>query len=390
MKKTFVGTAVAAAALAAQAQTPAPPVPATNATTNTIYGVLDLGLTFVDDIGGEHVVQGTSVGVQGSRLGFRGNVAIDPELSAVYVLEAGFNPENGTLGQGGRIFGRQVFGGLKHERYGQLTFGRQYDSLVDYVQPVTANGTVGGAYFAHPYDNDNTNNTLRFNNVLKYRSPAFGPFGLSVSRGFSNQPGGTNNNSMTSVGAGYFDGKLKVGAGYLQVNNGGLAAAGANPAGTATTDQIFASSRRQKVFGLGASYLLGAFKVGGAVTRADYQGVNESTTAGVSYKLDNYELNLSYYFSPKLTLSGAYVHTRGDVTGRGAAFASPRWDQISLLADYQIYKGLYLYGELIRMKAGGSPFAVAANGGPAAKINLVGASSTDRQNLARVGFRYNF
>lgn len=401
--RTFVirSSVLFVACAGAHAQVVTPPVvaPASQAvvpvvvpgtSSNTIYGVLDIGLTYVNNIGGSRTLQGTSVGVQGSRLGFKGNYAIDKDLSAVYVLEAGFNPENGTLGQGGRIFGRQVFAGMTHQDYGTLYFGRQYDSFVDYVQPVTSNGTVGGAYFSHPYDNDNTDNFVRFNNVLKYRSLAYGPLAFSASHGFSNQAGGTNNNSMTSIGAGYFANGLRIGTGFLQVNNGGLSALNANTTGTATSDQIFVSSRKQTVIGLGASQLFGKYKLGAVATRSKYDGVNESVSKGVGYSFDNFEVNASYYYSDKLTLSAALTHTKGDVTGRGAAFSSPKWNQLSFLADYQFAKGLYLYSEVVYMKAGGSPFAVAGDGGPAAKIPLVGASSTSNQALVRTGFRYNF
>lgn len=390
MKRVLlVGALLGVTSITSRAQPAAAPAP--SPLSNVIYGVVDLGLTYVSNIGGQHVFRGDSIGVQGSRLGFRGSKGITPELDAIYLLEAGYNPENGTLGQGGRLFGRQVFGGLRHTRYGSLQFGRQYDSLVDYVQPVTSNGTVGGVFFSHPYDNDNTDNTLRFNNVLKYLSPRYGAVGFSLSHGFSNKPGATNNNSMTSFGAGYKANDLTAGIGYLQVNNGGLNAAAANATGTAASDQIFASSRRQKVAGSGASYVIAkTVKLGAVYTRADYQGVNEATTSGVSYKFDNVEANLSYYLTPQLTLSAAYAHTKGHVSGKGPRFTSPTWDQLSVIADYQMEKGLYVYAEGICMNASGSPFIVAADGGPAAQIQIVGASTTHRQALARVGFRFNF
>jgi len=118
--------------------------------------------------------------------------------------------------------------------------------------------------------------------------------------------------------------------------------------------------------------------------------VNQATTTGVSYKFNNYEVNLSYYATPKLTLSTALMRTNANVTGKGPGFANPTWNQLGFIADYQIAKGLFLYGELAHQKAGGSPFAVASDGGPAAKIHLVTASSTNSQTLARAGLRYNF
>lgn len=47
-----------------------------------------------------------------------------------------------------------------------LTLGRQYDSLVDFVAPLSGTaGTFGDTGFAHPYDNDNLNHSVRMNNA---------------------------------------------------------------------------------------------------------------------------------------------------------------------------------------------------------------------------------
>ena len=43
----------------------------------------------------------------------------------MFTLESGFNVRGGDLGQGGRLFGRQAFVGLK-SGFGTLAFGRQY------------------------------------------------------------------------------------------------------------------------------------------------------------------------------------------------------------------------------------------------------------------------
>ncbi len=76
---------------------------------------------------------------------------------------------NGTLSQGGREFGRQAFVGLSSDQFGAVTLGRQYDSVVDYLGPLALTGTqYGGTQFAHPFDNDNLDNSFRVNNSVKY------------------------------------------------------------------------------------------------------------------------------------------------------------------------------------------------------------------------------
>ena len=98
---------------------------------------------------------------------------------------------NGTNGQGGREFGRQAFVGLSSDQYGAVTLGRQYDSVVDYLGPLALTGTqYGGTQFAHPFDNDNLDNSFRVNNSVKYTSANYAGFKFGGMYGFSNEAGG--------------------------------------------------------------------------------------------------------------------------------------------------------------------------------------------------------
>ena len=119
----------------------------------------------------------------------KGDEDLGGGLRAVFQLESGFNLYNGRLGQGGRAFGRQAYVGLSGASWGAMTMGRQYDSLVTYVAPLTANGGGAAGYFAHPFDNDNTNNSFRINNAIKYSSANFGGFQFSALFGLSNSVG---------------------------------------------------------------------------------------------------------------------------------------------------------------------------------------------------------
>ncbi|MGU7769973.1 porin [Burkholderia sp. MR1-5-21] len=94
----------------------------------TLYGIVDTGVEFVShaNAAGDHVVRMPGVtGEMPSRWGLRGAEDLGGGYQAVFTLESGFNLRGGDLGQGGRLFGRQAFVGLK-SGFGTLAFGRQY------------------------------------------------------------------------------------------------------------------------------------------------------------------------------------------------------------------------------------------------------------------------
>ncbi|WP_459949267.1 porin [Denitratisoma sp. agr-D3] len=102
----------------------------------TIYGVLDGGIEHISNIRDTtNNTQGgltrmpSITGSVASRLGVRASKEITPDLKAIATMEAGFNFNDGTLGQGGRLFGRQLFAGVE-TKYGTFTAGRQYSMLL--------------------------------------------------------------------------------------------------------------------------------------------------------------------------------------------------------------------------------------------------------------------
>src|ERR1700744_2506519 len=120
MKKTILATAVLGSiSLSAHAQSSV-----------TLYGLIDAGISYVNNAraGTSHdnLVKYDDGVASGSRWGLRGTEDLGGGLKAIFVLESGFNSGNGTLGQGGALFGRQAFVGLARDGVGSVTFGRQY------------------------------------------------------------------------------------------------------------------------------------------------------------------------------------------------------------------------------------------------------------------------
>ncbi|MFS8977417.1 porin [Cupriavidus necator] len=97
----------------------------------TIYGVVDTGVEYVNNIGAlkSSVVRMPSLtGTVPSRWGIRGSEDLGGGLKSIFVLESGFAPDSGSSNQGGRLFGRQALVGLSGN-WGQVAFGRQYTML---------------------------------------------------------------------------------------------------------------------------------------------------------------------------------------------------------------------------------------------------------------------
>ncbi|WP_144157727.1 porin [Paraburkholderia sp. BCC1885] len=333
MKKTLILAAVTASfASAAYAQSSV-----------TLYGIVDAGFTYVN-----HEVTGSgqkplyamkSGNVDGSRWGLRGKEDLGGGLAAVFTLESGFDLGNGKSDADGRMFNRQAFAGLSSP-YGTLTLGRQYDSVVDYLGPLTATGSWGGTYFAHPGDNDNANDSIRINNSVKFQSANYSGLSFSGLYGFSNQAGGFANDRAYSVGAGYENGGLKLGAGYLQAQGLDRSANGAIQDGAPDFSSV-GGTQKQRTFGAGGSFAFGPAVVGAVYTQSRYQ----FAIGDGSLRYSNYEVNARYNLTPAFSLGAAYTYTQALLRTPEASKASSHWNQFGLQADYALSRRTDIYAE---------------------------------------------
>jgi predicted porin len=283
----------------------------------TLYGIIDTGIEYVShaNAAGDHLFRMPGVtGELPSRWGLRGAEDLGGGYSAVFTLESGFNTRGGDLGQGGRLFGRQAFVGVKSP-YGTVAFGRQYtmtylalisadiigpdiyglgsmdayvpnaraDNSVTYLG--TFSGVTLGAGYSFGRDSAGTGNSpgqgtcagsvpgtptqcRDWSVMLKYDAPFVG-----VAASYEEQRGGTN------AAANFFDGvtptvltsaadkdvRVQV-SGYAKFGDAKIGAGWLNR--RVTTDSAAVPDVRSNLFFVGASYFVTpAFLVDGEVYR---------------------------------------------------------------------------------------------------------------------------
>ncbi|VVE51518.1 porin [Pandoraea iniqua] len=360
----------------------------------TLYGIIDAGLTYTSKTGGNLAGTGTTSknfafsngNLQGSRWGLKGAEDLGGGLKAIFVLENGFNLGNGTLGQGSREFGRQAYVGLSSATAGTLTIGRQYDSVVDFVGPFAVGSQWATFAGAHPFDNDNLNNSFRVNNTVKYTSVNYAGFSAGGMYGFSNSANngtagsGFANNRAYSFGAGYANGPLSFGAGYLYLASPGTNTSGVLTAGDVNTPMNLggaAVSDKAWIGAAGLSYAFGPATVGLVYGHSSYTYVG-----GGSWKFDNVEVNGKYMLTPALQLGASYTYTWSTLNNAGTN-VSPKYHQVNLGADYFLSKRTDLYLVGLYQHANND-----APGG--ASMNGLGFSNGTNQFAVTSGIRHKF
>ncbi|MEM5439367.1 porin [Paraburkholderia diazotrophica] len=367
--------------------------PAMAQSTVTLYGLIDEGINYTNNVGGKKLFELQSGTAQGSRWGLKGAEDLGGGLKAVFQLENGFNVNNGKLGQGGLMFGRLAWVGVASDRYGTVTLGRQYDSIVGYLAQTTANGAWAGAVFAHPYDNDNTDLTFRVNNTIKYTSPKIGGLTFGGTYSFSNDTNFANNRAY-SMGVEYSAGGLLLEAAYLQANNQSSTAGGAignNP----VADENFLGSKL-RIFGAGATYTFGSANVGFSYSNtfvanpvsSGYVGTITPPSGTLSnLRYQNFEINGKYQFTPTFFVGAMYTYTKSEFNATSGQ-QKPNYQTVGLMADYLLSKRTDVYVQSGYQHVGGDRTGTVLDYAfvPAADD----VSSNRNQIVARVGLRHKF
>ncbi|MFM0594943.1 MULTISPECIES: porin [Paraburkholderia] len=352
----------------------------------TLYGILDAGITYVNNAGGAHQYKFDDGVSYGNRIGFKGTEDLGGGLQAIFTLESGFHLGNGQYAFGGAEFGRQAYVGLKSSKWGSVTLGNQLDMTNEFVAIYNISAWASG-YAIHQGDFDRMNGD-RLPNSLKYMSPDWSGFSFGGMYSFGNTAGDFHQKSAWSVGARYEHAAFNMGAAYTQLNNPfgiyafdpyamigtktflGQPTVSVNPTTGAVTDLFSASSfpvDKQGAFAVGAAYTIGKVMLSGDFTYTTIKGLGQTSHMQV------YEGGASYSFTPALMLYGGYQHT---------SFESNHWNQGSLGLHYLLSKrtDVYVSGDYLR----------ASNGVNAVIGYSFTPSTSNTQSDVRIGMKHSF
>jgi predicted porin len=333
----------------------------------TMFGLLDAGLTFTSNDGGHHSIT-EQTGIQAPDLfGVRGVEDLGGGYSTLFVLDGSFALNTGAQ-SGGGIFGRESYVGLSTP-WGTVTLGNQFDYMYDnlslarwgnqipYVSlyqlpdgPFSGLGSPLGTF-----DYTRIAGGQATNNTVKFTSNSYAGFNFGAMYGLSNLAGAGGTDNMSSFGANYAAGPIRIDAAYTFARQNSL---------NDGHDGI-------RNFGLGGRYDFGKLAL-------DALYINTRNTLNGAH-VDTYELGALYSFAPDTFAYLQYIFADGN-----EELTDNRAHQIGLTLDYLLSKRTDVYINGIYQHAlGGQDVFAAISGAP-------GTSTTGNQTVVRVAIRHLF
>jgi len=305
----------------------------------TLYGVIDVGPTFVSNEGGAHNFKMDDAIASGDRWGLKGTEDLGGGLKSIF-------------------------------------------DTANYAMSAWASG-----YATHQGDLDRMG-WERLDNVIKFKSADFSGLQVGALYSFGNVAGSLHEDSSWSFGGQYNHGAFSAGAVYLRMNNPngsntidpyasmgvfsflGQTTAVRNPTTGQVTD-LYATTPlqidSQSVMTLGGSYVYKNVTYGLAYSDVWFKGFGETAV------LRTYDSGASWQVTPTFSISGAYFYS---------SFEGQHYNEASLGFDYNFSKNtdVYLQGSYLRTSAGVD----------AVQGYLFTPSTTNTQTSVRIGLRHRF
>ena len=448
MKKSLLA-AVALSAVAGAAQADV-----------SLYGVLDMGIAnltsgatannsmpagvptqlYVTNAGGKSVTTLAPNGMSQSVLGFKGSEDISGDLKVGFLLEAGINPNTGTVTDGisgltqgnfktstgadssraGQLFNNRSMIYVSSKTFGTFSFGRQYSTSLDQIVKYDP---LGGSYafslvgFYGSYGGGGCTEDARLDNAIKYEGN-FSGVRLGAMYKFGGVAGNNTANSAGQLAIGTDFGRLSMDAfaSYYKDGVGTFPSTGS----PTSVNSMLAVVSDNKAFGLNAKYNMSRWTFSGGAEHIVYSAPSDPTLAlggglplggyqisqygavnTTAYSLENKVTNLlfggaKFEMTPSLDVIGAVYNARNmDYTGStGGGCASGSGSNLTrcagfiqsyaLVLDYHLSKRTDFYAGISDQNV---------TGGTAAFYNL-GANSSypeaTQNTTTMVGMRMRF
>lgn len=345
----------------------------------TLYGVADNFVQYLDN-GGKHSYSDRSGGSTGSLFGLMGSENLGGGLAAKFDVESAFTINNGGFyADSTTLFYRQAWVGLTHEKYGSLTFGRQYEPsfLITYPSdPFHLNENlslvavdvlaVDKATLSTQYDGGRASNSILYKSPNLYGLQLYGMYAFSAT---VTQPVPATTGNVLNVGASYSIGGFYAGVAYVNQHPGQETVAGLPAAlGLAETEHFIAAlAYRIGIVNLQANY---------SYVRPDSLAANSlASRLGTAHSYDTIQLGATIQATPAdaIELAASERDVRG-VHDNAPAF------EIGI--DHALSKRTSLYARAGYIKNNG-----------AATVSWPGVTVTapgTKQVLAGVGMTHRF
>lgn len=302
-----------------------------------------------------------------SFLRFSGIEDLGGGWQARFALDMGITvPTGATSG-----FSRESSVGIGHKDYGNITLGRQYDTMVEMVgvDPPRSNSVNA----VHVGNWDRTAGNF-LNNIIKVRTANLHGFTGTLLYSLKGDESSTAGGRSIGASGQYVSGPLRLSASFLRVND--LAHRPFNDVGQAnlfggryaTTAAAIVTD--DTIAGLGAYYDVSGWRVLGNATRTKLEAKNGSSE---TYK----NLSLGLVRSP------SHIGLRPGVGVNVTKIADSRFTSVYGILDYYFSRRTDVYIRVVSQKASGPTDQRAA-------LYLEGPSNGDRQTVVGVGLTHRF
>ncbi|MEM5386767.1 porin [Paraburkholderia phymatum] len=340
----------------------------------TFYGLLDTGISYISNEGGHANFKFDDGILVPNLFGLRGTEDLGAGMHAIFNLVDQFIVGNGSIIPWQGLFGRNAYVGIASDQFGTLTFGNQYDFMVDSLlskgnDPAYSVGLYGfraGPFnkiaipanppFAGSFDWDRMAGGHPVNSSVKYQSVEYAGFSFGALYGFGGVPGSLGSGNTVSAGLNYERGPFGIGAAYTEV-------------------KYFTAGQPQvgvRNWGVGAHYQFEKITLTALVTT-----VRNSFNGGA---IAEGQIGATYWFAPDFLVSTGYMYMKGN-----DFLVNNHAHQVSAIADYILSKRTIAYAEAVYQRTNSGAHALISG-----VLDPSGASSGPNQLVVRVGLKTSF